>query len=288
MSSVRLKLLDTQNIYGTMNSGTVKLSNLTDADKVLLMHRHNLEYLSDVDNLKLDGADRAAIFKRHRRQFAKDEGFAWKKMFMADQVKLDGSVFEITKEYVEANPDGWTDIPEDILMIRSDLPGVAIGHPVADCAVVVAEDRKQGITTVAHCGGKMIDKKIPMMAIEALYSEGSKPEDIFVNVGSRAGDSWIYVKNRPDWATDPEIWDETGAIIPGKLFNNGQVVDAYKINQDKALAYQFALVGIPEENITYDEHDTIKDPNYYSNSKAISDPEKQGRQFIGAVYQKVR
>ena len=184
MNKIILKMVDSKNIYGTMNGASVRYTNITDADKKMIKDMQNLKTLEEVQDIDIrgNGALRGAIFKEHRKAFAEAEGFDWRKMFMADQNNLDGSVFEVTQEYVEANPNGWTDIPEDILMMRKDLKGVAIGHPVADCAVVAAEDKRQGITAVAHCGGEMIDKRIPQMTIEALYREGSKPEDIIVNV----------------------------------------------------------------------------------------------------------
>ena len=67
---------------------------------------------------------------------------------------------------------------------------------------------------------------------------------------------------------------------------HGTMIDSYAIHQDNALAYQFAEVGIPAENISWDSHDTIVDSEYYSNS-AFSNgvAHKLGRQFIGAIYQ---
>lgn len=297
MNKINLRMLDSKNIYGAMNGATIRYTNITDADKKMIKDMQNLQSLEEVQDIDFKGnrALRNAVFKKHRQAFAEAEGFDWRKMFMADQgnftdkkkvIKDYGSVFEITPDYVEANPDGWTDIPEDILMMRSDLTGVAIGMPVADCAFITAEDRKQGITTGAHCGGAMIDKGIPMLMVEALYREGSKPEDIIVNVGARAGDSWVYTENRPGWATDEQIWDKTGAIVPGQMMKDGKMVDSYAVRQDNALAYEFEQVGIPAENIIWDTHDTIIDPMYYSNSAASNGKaEKFGRQFVGAIYQ---
>ena len=288
MNKINLRMLDSKNIYGAMNGGTIRYTNITDADKKMIKDMQNLKTLEEVRDVDFahNGALRNAMFKQHRQAFAEAEGFDWHKMFMADQKNLDGSVFEVTQEYVEANPNGWTDIPEDILMMRENLKSVALGHPVADCAVVTAEDRKQGITAVAHCGGEMIDKRIPQMTIEALYRKGSKPEDIIVNVGARAGDSWVYTDNKPKWATDEQVWDKTGAIVPGQMMKDGKMVDSYAVRQDNALAYEFEQVGIPAENIIWDTHDTIIDPMYYSNSAASNGKaEKFGRQFVGAIYQ---
>lgn len=288
MKNVVLKTIDSKNIYGTLNGGSVRYTNITDADKKMIQDMKGLETLEEVANFDFrgDGALRSTIFKKHRQTLAEHYGFDWAKMFMADQKCKDGSVFEITRDYVEAYPNGWTDIPEDILMMKKDVTGVALGHPVADCAVVVAEDQKLGMVTVAHCGGEQIDLKIPMMSIEALYRQGSKPEDIVVTVGARAGDSWVYTENRPSWATDTKVWDATGAIVPGEIMKDERMVPSYAIRQDNALAYEFNEVGIPMENIVWDQHDTITDAVHYSNSAAAQgNVSKLGRQFIGAFYQ---
>lgn len=306
MSKIKLKLLDSKNIYGTMSSENIRRTNITMSDARIIQDLYSLKgidkelreedeiiwlypladsYVGCV-NFIGNPALRNVLFKNHRRSFAEAEKFDWHKMFMADQRKRNGSVFEITQDYVEDNPKGCTDIPEDILMMRNKLTGVALGYSSADSAVIVAEDRKRGITAIARCDGKMIDSKLPMMTIDALYWKGSSREDITVHVGARAGDGWVYTENRPEWATDEQVWDKTGAIVPGQIVKNGTMIDSYTIRQDNALAYEFAQAGIPDENIIWDNHNTIDDPRYYSDiAKSDGNFEKFGSQFIGAIYQ---
>lgn len=277
-NSVHLTYINTKNLYGTMNISSVRFCNLTDRDKSLLMKIHHFSDINELKNYSFTRSDQEIIFTEHRKDVGFDFNFDWHKMFMADQVYLNGSVFEITKDYVLANPNGWPNIPEDILMLRKDLEGVCIGQPVADCPVVIAEDRKKGITTVAHSGGKMIDKKIPIAAIEALYREGSNPGDIYVHVGSCAGKEWHYVKNMPAWAKDERLWN--------KAITFNQKDDSYYIDLRKALALEFKFIGLDEHNTFYDKDDTISNPKYYSCSQAQIDESKYGRHFVGAIYQK--
>ena len=42
MGNIRLRYIDTGNFFGTMNTGTIRLSNLTDKDKDMIMEMHNL------------------------------------------------------------------------------------------------------------------------------------------------------------------------------------------------------------------------------------------------------
>lgn len=277
------KTVDSKNIYGTMNGGTVRLSNITEADKKLLRDFNGLITTKEVEELKFTPVDKALIFKKHRQAFGDAEGFDWKKMFMADQTTKDGSYFELTREYVEANPKGWTDIPEDILIITDKVPGVVAGHPVADCPVVMLEDRKQGITAVGHCGGAMIDKKLPMLIAESLYrGYNNKSADLVAHVGASAGPEWTY-DCLPDWATEEEIWKR--AIIPHEVIGeDGKSQTIFKIDIRQPIIEQLKEVNIGISQIDFDMTDTITSPEYYSNAVCRKQPEKFGRQYIGAFY----
>ena len=219
------------------------------------------------------------IFLERRMALGEKFGFDGHKMFMADQVHQRGTYFEITQDYVEANPDGWSDIPEDILLITDKVPGVVIGHSVADCPVVIMADRKQGVMGVCHCSAALIDKRMPMMLADALVDAYSScDEDIDVYVGACAGDSWTYDKY-PSWATDTKMWQEGIYYGDDGLFH---------IDMRKVLSNQFRERNIDSNRIVYNMDDTITNPNYYSNSLALKFPKKKGRHFTGAVYKKTR
>ena len=278
MKNIQLKYLDSKNIFGTMNSGTINLRNITDDDRLMLMYKNDLKP-SELEEYQLTKSDKNMIFANHRRAFAEANGFDWHKMFMADQVNKNGSYFEITRDYVENNSNGWTDIPEDILIITDEVPGVAIGHPVADCPVIIMEDVKNKVTAIAHCSAELIDKRMPMMIADALSSAyNTKDEDIKVHVSSCAGPTWTYDK-WPGFANDKKIWEDTCAITEWD--------NEFKINIRAAIAGQLIERGIGQ-NVSYDFADTIIDKEYYSNSASRSNPDKYGRQFTGAIYQKVR
>lgn len=276
MTKYKLNLIDSKNIYGTMNCGTIKLSNLTNADKMMLAKNHNLS-LEEVKNHEITKEDKNCIFNAHRMALGKAMRFDWHKMFMADQKTKDGSYFEITHEYVEANPNGWSDIDEDILIITNKVPGVVIGHPVADCPVIVMEDKSKGVIAMAHCSAELIDKKMPMMIADALNEAyDSKDEDIIAYVSACAGDNWTYDKY-PSWATDKTIWEK--GIIED---NNG----IFHINLKKAIKQEMNERNI--NHVIYNDNDTITNPLYYSNSAAspygLNDQSKYGRNFCGAFY----
>ena len=280
-----IKILESQNAFGTMNTGTVSYSNLTNDDKIRLSKKYNIDISGLQDYIAkmpkdMWSAEKRNIFKLHRRNFAKTMGINWKHMFMADQdiKKSDGrgSVFEITRDYVKANPNGWSDIPEDLLVVRKGVPGVVIGHPVADCPVVMMVDQKQKIAIVGHCSGSLIDQNLPTLIVEALESKyDSKLDDIFTYVSAHAGETWVY-DSIPNWATNFNFWER---FIP---YNKEERL--YHIHLKDALCNQFSKAGLDSDNIIFNLDDTITDKRYYSNAMKNIDSNKLGRHFAGLCF----
>ena len=220
--------------------------------------------------------DRSKAFMDHRMKAGKDFGFDGKLMYMADQVDKRGTWFEIDRDYVEANPNGWTDINQDILVITDKTPGVVIGHPIADCPVVMAFDRKKGVSAIGHCSAELVDKKMPMLVVDALYnSHRSSDDDISVYVSMCAGKSWTYDRY-PKWAKDKKMWDNAIVMDEYGLYH----IDLRKVVLNQIIDRNISDISI--SNI-----DTITDSNYYSNSAAANGYQyKNGRNFAGTFYRK--
>lgn len=269
-----LKIIDVGNQFGTMNTSSISLSNLSGLDKFYLYAVFGV--LVDHDS-KLNSEIRQIIFERHRRAMADHYGFDASKIFIADQKNKDGSSFEITREFVEANPDGlMASIPEDILITTDKVPGVVIGHPIADCPVVMAADLRKGAVAIAHCSAELIDKKMPMMVVDALQrAYDSKDDDIVAYISACAGSDWSY-DTYPRWATDRKLWD--GAIIE----ENG----VFKIDMRKVIENELLERNI--HTMKFNMDNTRTNPNYYSNSMASpnggNDPTKAGRNFAGVFF----
>lgn len=269
-----LKIIDVGNQFGTMNTSSISLSNLSGLDKFYLYAVFGV--LVDHDS-KLNSEIRQIIFERHRRAMADHYGFDASKIFIADQKNKNGSSFEITREFVEANPDGlMASIPEDILITTDKVPGVVIGHPVADCPVVMAADLRKGAVAIAHCSAELIDKKMPMMVVDALQrAYDSKDDDIVAYISACAGSDWSY-DTYPRWATDRKLWD--GAIT---LDNGVFRIDMRKVIENELLERNIHTMEFNMDN-------TRTNPNYYSNSMASpnggNDPTKSGRNFAGVFF----
>lgn len=204
-------------------------------------------------------------------------GFDGRKLFMADQVDKKGSYFVITEDYVKDNPNGWSDIKEDILVMSDNVKGVGIGHAVADCPVVMAFDERQKVVSIGHCSAELVDKMLPMAIVDALLDAyGSKDEDISIYVSSGA-DKKSYTYDRyPAWATDPKVWDEMITEDENGLFH---------IDIKGAIKRQLEERNIDSKKIEVSKIDTITDPNFYSNAAVFQGhPEKAGRNFPGVVF----
>lgn len=259
MSSVRV--VETGNKYGNMNTAA----------------RFYPEGLS--------AEERKAIFLDRRMRAGEHFEFDGHKMFMADQKHFSDALksgkthqatyFEITSDYVEANPDGWSDIDQDILMVTDRVPGVVIGHPVADCPVVMMADFKKGVMAIGHCSAQLIDQRLPMMVADALVDAySSNEEDIIAYVGACASDNWTY-DIWPKFATDKAMWQDAIYMGEDNLFH---------IDMRKVIFKQLAERKIASNHIVYSPVDTITNPNYYSNSASRNNAEKAGRNFSGAFF----
>lgn len=218
--------------------------------------------------------DRKKAFLENRLKVGEEFGFDGHKMFMADQNDKCGTWFEIDNDYVEANPNGWSDISEDILVITDRVPGVVIGHPVADCPVVMAFDRRQGIAAIGHCSADLVDAKMPMLVVEALLeSHRSRDQDIAAYISMCAGRSWTYDKY-PSWAKDEDMWKEAITLGEDGLYH----IDLKSVVLSQLLDRNINKIALSPV-------DTITNPKYYSNSAAFhGDSSKSGRNFAGAYF----
>ncbi len=221
--------------------------------------------------------ERRQMFLEARIKAARVYGFDPYKMFVPTQGK--GKTYEVlTQEMIDSVQDGWDlEIPADILMIRFDTPQVVVGYPVADCAVVVAADLKNGITATAHCSGKMVDQMLPKITLESLKEEAdSKDEDIFVYVSACIGQNWTY-SEYPSWISNHSFWEECKALKEEK--------GLYKIDLRKAILAQ--LETSKYKKVFIHPSDTQTDPNFYSNNASShGNVKKYGRHFAGAFYPK--
>lgn len=196
-------------------------------------------------------------------------------------------------DFIEDYPDGafkkvseinldvadlWEEkIPCDILILTATDPKIVVGHRMADCPVLIIEDRAQQVVAVSHCGASQINRKVPFYTEEALLKEyNSKKENLYAYIGSCIKkDNYIY-DCYPKWATNKDVWE-------GCLTKDNNL---YSIDLVTAITNQ---LNIDKNHITISPIDTYKDPKYYSHTSEVRKEQKPlGQNFVGAFYQEQR
>ena len=185
-----------------------------------------------------------------------------------------GKYIVITNENLKKE-DYWDEILEcDILLISNKYPNIIVGNQMADCPILIAEDRRKGITALSHCGAAYIDRKLPVDTIKALEQEyNSNLDDIYVYITSHISkDSYIYDKY-PKWATNNEIWKNSITKVDEK----------YSIDLSLAIKEQLILYGV--KHIEESNIDTATNDNYYSHyATNHNKKDKLGQNFVGFYY----
>lgn len=191
----------------------------------------------------------------------------------------DGTYIKIQKENLLQEDHWYEKLPCDILLIDSQNPNIVIGHRMADCPIVIAEDKKKQVAAVSHCGAKQINREVPRWTVAALKKEiNSKPEDIHIYIGSCIKKENYQYDRYPAWATNQEVWKEC-------ITNKG---DIYYIDLIKAIKKQLAKEKIKIENIKESPIDTYTNKDYYSHTEEVRDKTKDiGQNFVGCFYQSI-
>lgn len=180
----------------------------------------------------------------------------------------------VSKEMLNKKDYYYIDFYCDALVLPSTIKDVVLGHPEADCPILICEDRKKGFTALTHCGAVMINRGTIKNCIKALTDGcNSNKEDIYCYISnSIKKDSYIYDKY-PPFATNKTIWKN--AI---KKHNN-----EYKIDLVLAIIEELHRLGIT--NIKENKEDTATSSKYYSHVKETQgDNSKKGQNFVGLYY----
>lgn len=189
----------------------------------------------------------------------------------------DGKYVKITKKHL-MKEDFWEEqIICDILLMDTKFPNIAIGHRMADCPVIIAEDRKHQVVAVSHCGVRQINREVPKWTILALKKEAnSNVKDIYVYIGSCIKKENYQYDRYPSWATKKELWE--------KCIKKQE--DIYYIDLIQAITNQLNKEGIVNHHITISPIDTYSHKDYYSHTEEVKNPNcKKGQNFVGCIYQ---
>ena len=221
-------------------------------------------------------------FLETRILLGKKHGFNGKKIFQAlqknDINKIDynnGKYIVLNEKHMYKDDFWYEPLPADILILEEKYKNIVVGNQMADCPILIIEDRNKGVTALSHCGASYINRELPYQTAQSLIIEyNSNPKDLYAYIGSCAKkESYIYDKY-PLWATNNEVWH--GYIIENnKKFN---------IDLEGAIINQLKKIGINQ--IQSSTKDTITNIEYYSHNAAVKgNINKKGQNFVGFFYE---
>lgn len=223
------------------------------------------------------------IFLKTRQKIGRKYGINGLHMFQALQKtpsnKLnyeDGKYIVISEKNMQQEDYWFEELPADILILSNQYKNVIIGNQMSDCPVIIAEDRKNGVTALSHCGASYINRKLPIQTIEALIKEyNSDVSNIYVYIGSCIKKESYTYDCYPKWATTTEVWQDCISEENG----------LYKIDLVKAIIKQLESINI--KHIYVSKIDTYANENYYSHlAEHQGNEKKTGQNFVGFFYKK--
>lgn len=221
------------------------------------------------------------LFLEVKENVGKNFNFNGTKIFQAHQKSELNSLDYENGKYIVLNDnhmkktDYWfEDLPADILILEEKYKGIVVGNQMADCPIIIVEDRKKGVTALSHCGASYIDRLLPKDTVFALQKEyNSDLNDLYVYVGSCAKkEKYVYDKY-PGWATNNDLWKDNITLLS----------DGYHIDMNGAIRKQLVEIGI--KNIEESPIDTITNDKFYSHrASQLGDKNKLGQNFVGFFY----
>lgn len=218
--------------------------------------------------------------KKYRIKLGEKYNFSGLKMFQVIQKMEDNDDYEDNKAVIiddkyMTKEDYFTEkIHADILMITNKYPNVALAHRMADCPVLIAEDREKGVTAIAHCGIYHINRGLPKELIKSLINKfNSDTHKIYLYIGSHIKkDTYIY-DTYPKVATNEEIWKDAIEEKDNK----------YHIDLEKAILNQLKEFDLGEIKIS--NINTATDDRYASHYEAYKgNKNKKGQNIVGFYF----
>lgn len=218
--------------------------------------------------------------KKSRIRLGEKFNFSGLKMFQVKQKMEDNNTYpdnkwiEINESYMTKEDFFKEEIEADILVITDKYKKVALSHRMADCPVLIVEDRNQGISAIAHCGFYHINRGLPRALIKIMISEfKSEENDLYLYIGSHIHkENYIYDKY-PEKATNREIWNGAIEEKGGK----------YYIDLEKAIRNQLSDFKLGEIKVS--PINTATDENYASHREAsLGNKSKLGQNIVGFYY----
>lgn len=166
---------------------------------------------------------------------------------------------------------------------------VSLVYPAADCAVVRFYDKDKEVIGLTHSDANYTATNlIGKMADYMEEHFASDRANIEAYVGAFANEGWEYT-GYPNFAATK---DENGNIISYNSEWSGFIEkkqgedDKYLIHYGEKINDQLKRAGIKEENIYFDDKNTLFDKSFFSHVRSVQEGEKEGRNLYGITFDK--
>ena len=112
--------------------------------------------------------------KQARIKLGQKYNFNGLKMFQVTQKMEDNNDYPdnksvlIEEKHLKKEDFFDEEIKADILIITSNYKNIALSHRMADCPILIAEDREKEVTAIVHCNMYHINRGLPKELIKTL------------------------------------------------------------------------------------------------------------------------
>ncbi|MBR2827760.1 MAG: polyphenol oxidase family protein [Bacilli bacterium] len=192
--------------------------------------------------------------------------------YKTDLAHKEGTIWNVEKKY-----DAVFMRRETHFRVSEDFGrSISLVFPAADCAIVRLYDKEKDVIGLTHSDIERTTRNIVGDMIQYMKEHfDSNPKDIMVFVGAFAKEGMIWDKYPPFAEKNKEEWDHYIEKIDDTHYN---------IRYGNKLYDQLIESGLSEENIYFDEDNTVKDENYFSNNRSKLLGEREGRNLFGITF----
>jgi polyphenol oxidase len=197
-------------------------------------------------NLGKNTDDQPENIAKNREIITQDLGIRWDQVAFGKQVH--GS------DVLHAQAPGYYEGYDAFI---TNTEGLALSVTVADCAPIMIFDPTHQACGVAHAGWRGAAARIGTRTLAAMSEQfGTRSQDCLVYVGTCIG------------YDEFEVGAEVVAEFDATFWRKGKAAGKYFLDLKSAIAAEFGLAGVPEQQVEISKWCTVRDnAQYFSHRK---------------------